>query len=186
MAQETTAHNTGAHTEAAGGHGGGHGFPPFDPSTFASQLVWLAIAFVLLYALMSRLALPRLTAILDARRSSISGDLADAERLKTQSETAIAAYRKALADARGRAQTMAAEMRDKLAAETEQSRRTVEERLDARLAEAEAAIATSKAAAMGSVRMIAKESAAAIVERLIGAAAPDKSVADAVDDVMKR
>ncbi len=178
------AQNTTAHTEAAGGHGSG--FPPFDPSTFASQLVWLAVAFVLLYVLMSRLALPRMDSILKARRSRISDDLAEANRLKAESEAAIASYQTALADAHARAQAMATDMRDKLAAEADKTRRTVEERLNARLAEAEKSIAATKAAAMTNVRTIATESAAAIVRRLIGVAAPDKTVAEAVDDVLKR
>lgn len=178
------AQNTTAHTETSGGHSGG--FPPFDPSTFASQLVWLALAFILLYVLMSRLALPRMDAILNARRSRISDDLAEASRLKAESETAIASYQKALADARARAQAMATDMRDKLAAEADKSRRTVEERLNARLAEAEKSITATKAAAMVHVRTIATESAGAIVRRLIGIAAPDKAVAEAVDDVLKR
>jgi len=183
MAQNTSAH-TDAHTEAPGGHGGG--FPPFDPSTFASQLVWLAVAFVLLYVLMSRVALPRMASILDARRSRISGDLAEASRLKSQSDDAIAAYQQALAEARARAQALAAEMREKTTAETEVSRRAVEDRLNARLAEAEAAITTSKSAAMANVRSIAVDAAATIVRRLTGAAASDAAVAAAVDDVLKR
>ena len=89
------------------------GFPPFNPQTFASQLFWLAITFVLLYVLMARLALPRVGAIIDDRQKRIAGDLAEAERLKEQSDAAVAAYEKALADARARAQAIANETRDK-------------------------------------------------------------------------
>jgi F-type H+-transporting ATPase subunit b len=178
------AQQTSAHTETSGGHGGG--FPPFDPSTYASQVVWLAVAFILLYALMSRLALPRMEAILKARRARISDDLAEASRSKADSEAALASYQNALADARTRAQAIATEMRDKVVAEGDQSRRMLEERLHARLSEAEEKIAATKSAAMTNVRSIAEESAAAIVRRLIGVAPPEKAVAEAVDDVLKR
>jgi F-type H+-transporting ATPase subunit b len=178
------AKDAGAHTEAPGGHGGI--FPPFDPSTFASQVVWLALAFILLYVLMSRLALPRMDAILKARRSRISDDLAEAGRMKAESEAAIASYQKALAEARARAQAIATEMHDKVAAESDRSRKAIEEQLHARLADVEKAIAATKAAAMANVRTIAEESAAAIVQRLIGAPASGKAVAAAVDDVLKR
>ena len=67
---------TGAHTEADGGHGGS--FPPFDSSTFASQLVSLAIAFVALYIIVSRFALPRVGGVIEARQNAIEGDLAEA------------------------------------------------------------------------------------------------------------
>src|ERR1041385_5689508 len=87
----------------------GKGFPPFDPTTFASQVLWLAITFVALYLLMSRIALPRVATILENRQSRITGDLADAQRLKDQSDAAIAAHEKALAEARSRAQALANE-----------------------------------------------------------------------------
>ncbi len=113
------AHTTStAHTE--GGHGA---FPPFQSQTFASQLVWLAIAFVLLYVLMAKLALPRVGAIIEGRRKHIEGDIAEAGQLKTKSDEAAAAYEKALADARGRAQAIANETRDRQAAEAETRRK---------------------------------------------------------------
>ena len=95
-----------------------HGnFPPFDADSFASQLVWLAIAFVVLYVLMAKLALPRVGAIIEGRQKRIEGDLADAEKLKGQSEAALATYEKALADARARAQAIANETRERQAAQ---------------------------------------------------------------------
>src|SRR6185503_19986533 len=84
-------------------------FPPFNPSTLASQLVWLAISFVVLYMLMARLALPSIGKIIENREVVIKGNLAEAERLKTQSDEAVAAYKKALTDARNRAQAIAGE-----------------------------------------------------------------------------
>src|SRR6516164_3409840 len=101
---------TTAHTEAPAGH---TAFPPFETEYFPSQLVWLTISFVLLYALMSRIALPRIGGIMAARGKVISDDLAAAERLKEQSNAAQVAYEKALADARSRAQAIASGTRAK-------------------------------------------------------------------------
>ncbi len=162
------------------------GFPPFEPQTFASQLVWLAIAFVLLYVLMSRLALPRVASIIEDRQKRIADDLADAERLKQESDAAVAAYEKALADARARAQTIANETREKQQAQADATRKTLEAGLNAKLAEAEKSIAATKQAAMANVRAIAEDAARAIIERLIGTAPSDKAVAEAVADVLKR
>ena len=111
MAEPT--HTTSTEHPAEGGHGG---FPPFQSQTFASQLVWLAIAFVLLYVLMAKLALPRVGAIIESRQKRIADDIAEAGQLKLQSDQAVAAYEKALADARARAQAIANETRDKQAA----------------------------------------------------------------------
>ncbi len=178
------AENTSAHTEVPGGHGGS--FPPFNASTYASQLVWLALAFALLYALMSKLALPRIAAIFDLRRARIADDLAEASRLKSTADAANAAYEKALADARASAQAMAGERRAALVVEADKGRKILEDRINARLAEAEKAITAAKVAAMANVRGIAMDTAAAIVTRLIGVAAPEQAVAEAVDDVLKR
>ncbi|MGV3633651.1 MAG: F0F1 ATP synthase subunit B', partial [Pseudorhodoplanes sp.] len=79
-------------------------FPPFNPETFASQILWFAITFVLLYLLMSRVALPRVGAILSERSGRISGDLADAQKAKDDTDAAIAGYESKLADARANAQ----------------------------------------------------------------------------------
>jgi F-type H+-transporting ATPase subunit b len=179
MAAETTT----AHTEAPGGHGA---FPPFDRETFPSQLFWLVVCFVLLYLITARLVQPRVAGIMDSRKNRISGDLAEASRLKTEAEQAIAAYEKALADARTRAQTIASETRDRLQAEAERNRKSLEQQLNARLAEAEKTIAATKSAAMANVRGIATEAAAAIVTRLTGVAAPDAKVTAAVDAALKR
>src|SRR5215510_15250331 len=91
----------------------GRGFPPFDSHTFASQLFWFALVFIALYLLMSRVALPRVGSILEARRRHIDGDLAEAQRLKGESDAAIAAHDKALGEARAGAQSLANERREK-------------------------------------------------------------------------
>jgi F-type H+-transporting ATPase subunit b len=161
------------------------GFPPFQSQTFASQLIWLVIAFVLLYALMAKWALPRVGAIIEARQKRIADDIADAGKLKTQSDEAVAAYEKALADARARAQTIANETRDKQTAAADARRKTLEGELNAKLAEAEKTIATTKTAAMTNVRGIAEDAARAIVERLIGEVPSDKDIAAAVAGVLK-
>jgi F-type H+-transporting ATPase subunit b len=164
----------------------GKGFPPFNPDTFASQLVWLVLVFGALYLLMSRVALPRIGAIMDARRQSVEGDLAEAKNLKDSSDAAIAAYEKALAEARGRAQALANETHQKFAAEAEAARKELDTTLNGRLAEAEQAIAARKTAAMTNVQDIAIETAAAIVERLTGNAPAKSDVANAVAGTLKR
>ena len=161
-------------------------FPPFDSETFASQLLWFAIAFVLLYLLMSRIALPRVGGIMVARADRIASDLAAAQKLKDDTDAAIAGYDKTLADARANAQSLAGQTRDKLMAEADQRRKSVEADLNVRLQAAETTIAQTKAAAMGNVRAIATDAAGAIVERLLGSQPDSKSVSDAVDQTLKR
>lgn len=172
-----------AHTEAPAEHGA---FPPFQAQHFPSQLLWLTVAFALLYVLMSKVALPRIGSIFAERSKRIADDLAAAQRHKEQSEAASAAYQKALADARARAQGIANETRERQAAEAEATNQRLETQLHERLAAAEQSIAATRAAAMANVGTIATETATAIVERLIGKAPAKADVAAAVGDVSRR
>jgi F-type H+-transporting ATPase subunit b len=167
-----------AHTEVPAGH---HAFPPFQSQHFPSQLFWLTVSFVLLYVLMSKIALPRIGSILATRSQVIGDDLAAAERLKERSDAAHAAYDKALADARVRAQAIAGATRQQQASEAEAMQKRLEAQLHDRLAAAEQSIAATRTAAMGNVRSIAVDTAAAIVERLIGKAPAPRDVAAALD-----
>jgi F-type H+-transporting ATPase subunit b len=174
---------TTASTEAPGEQGR---FPPFNSVNFPSQLIWLAVTFVLLYVLMSRIALPRIAGILADRDKRIADDIAAANRLKEQSDAAHAAYEKALADARGRAQSIANATREQQAAAAEATNKQLEAQLHERIAAAERAIAANRTSAMGNVGSIASDTAAAIVERLIGKAPAAHEVAAAVSETMKR
>jgi F-type H+-transporting ATPase subunit b len=176
--------STSAHTEQPGGPKAA--FPPFEKQTFASQIFWLVICFVALYLLISRIAVPRIGGILDDRAKRIENDFADAQRDKEESEAALVAYEKALADARSRAQAIGTEIRDKVHAEAEEKRKALEAKLNGQLAEAEKAIAATKTAAMANVRGIAVDAAGAIVERLVGTAPAAPAVAAAVDEALKR
>ena len=174
---------TNSHTEQPSGHKGA--FPPFNPTTFALQLFWFVIVFAVLYALMAKVALPRIGGIIENRQKRIADDLAGAASLKAESDAAIAAYEKALADARARAQAIANDTRDKQAAEAEATRKRLEDELNVKLAEAEKSIAATKQAAMSNVRGIAAGATKAIVERLIGTEPSDSAVDAAVADALR-
>ena len=183
MAESHGNEGATAHTEADGGHKAP--FPPFEKDTFASQLVSLLIAFVALYLIVSRIALPRVGSLLDARQNAIEGDLAEAQKLKDASNGALKAYESELAAARSRAQAIGAETREKLNAASDAERKTLEGKLSLKLAEAEKTIASTRETAMSNVRGIAADAAAAIVQRLTGMMPDGKSVDSAVDASLK-
>jgi F-type H+-transporting ATPase subunit b len=178
-----TPSGANAHSAADGGHKAP--FPPFQKETFASQLVSLLIAFVALYLIVSRIALPRVGSVIDARQNAIEGDLAEAQRLKDQSEAALKAYESELTAARSRAQAIGTETREKLNAASEAERKILEEQLSAKLSEAEKSIASTRQAAMSNVRGIAADAAGAIVRRLTGIAPEAAAVNSAVDASLK-
>ena len=99
------------------------GFPPFDASTFPSQLLWFAITFIVLYVVLSRAALPQISGIIERRKARIDGDLKEAERLKGETDKAISAYETALADARKNAHAIAEETRASIKADIDAKRK---------------------------------------------------------------
>ncbi|MBX3490515.1 F0F1 ATP synthase subunit B' [Parvibaculum sp.] len=158
--------------------------PQLEFHTFVPQLVWLAITFGFLYLMMARVALPRIANVLEERRDRIADDLDQAEQFKRQTDEAIAAYEKALADARANAHEIAQATRDKLNEETERQRKSIEARLAEKIAAAEKQIAATKEKALGNVRAVAIEVADAVVTELLGGA--DRAAAErAVDGELK-
>lgn len=161
-------------------------FPPFDATTFAGQLFWLAITFGALYWLMSKIALPRVGAILEERADTISRDLDNAAQMQAKAEDTAKAYEAALAEARKNAQGIAQASRDAGAKASDERRHGVEAELSTKLAKAEATIADTKAKAMTNVRGLGSEVAVAIVAKLTGKAPTATEAAEAVDQVLAR
>jgi len=181
-AEESAAGET--HTETGVEHGGGEAnFPPFDSSTFPSQLLWLAITFGLFYLFLKRVALPRIGNILEVRRDRIAQDLDQAARMKDEADAAVAAYEQELAEARKKADVIGQEARDQAKSEAEAERRKIEARLEEQLREADERIATIKSTAMKDVGAIAEETAGLIVQELIGSKTDKSAVAAAVKAV---
>src|SRR5262245_28584830 len=97
--------------------------PQLDYHTFLPQLVWLAISFVVLYILMTTLALPKVKEAIDGRRQRLDGDLGRAAAAKQEAEAALATYQKTLADARAAALDALRQTNEKLAAEAAERQR---------------------------------------------------------------
>lgn len=161
-------------------------FPPFDVATFSGQLFWLAITFGALYWLMSRIALPRVGAILEERAATISRDLDNAAQMQAKAEDTAKAYESALTEARKNAQAIAQASRDAGAKASDERRHAVESELSAKLAQAEATIATTKTSAMTNVAGLGSEVAIAIVTKLTGQAPSASEASEAVDQVLAR
>ena len=153
--------------------------PQLNPLDWAPQLIWLVITFSILYVLMKRVALPRIGSVIEARQARIAGDLEAADKLRRQTEEAIAAYEQALAEAKARAHAIAQDARNKLKDEVAAERSALERDLAAKSAEAEARIHQAKVSALKDVNAVASETAAEIVRRLIGVAPsqPESSAA---------
>src|SRR5512143_1051965 len=164
MATETQEGTTPAEGKSAG-------LPQFDLQWWPGQIVWFLIMFLVVLVFVRLFAAPRVGGTIDAREDKISGDIADARRLKEEAEAQAAAAAAETAQARAAAQRVAAEARAKAQAEVSARLAEEEAKLAEKGAEAEARIAKARDAAMANVAGIAADAATAIVGKLTGRAA---------------
>lgn len=160
------------------------GMPQLDVSTFGNQIFWLVVALVAIYFVLSRIALPRIAAILAERQGTITNAIAAAEDLKAKALQAEEAYNKALADARSEAQAISLEARAAIQADLDDAIAKADAEIAAKTAESEAAIAEIRAGAMDSVKEVATDTAKELVAAL-GGKADAKTVTAAITAQMK-
>ena len=131
--------------------------PQLDVNAWPPQLFWLAVTFLVLYFIISKIVIPRTGGVIEGRKNQIDSDLAAAQRFKADTDKAVADYEKALAEARSKAHAIAQETRDKLNAEVDQERSRLDGQLAAKIAEAEKSIQATRARALASVTELATD-----------------------------
>jgi len=162
MAEPAATHAT---TEVPKKEGG---FPPFDTTTYPSQIFWLAVTFGFLFVVLWRVAGPRINTAITSRRDTINGALAEANKARSDAEAAQAGYQAALADARAKANALAEQTRQTLNAEIAKAKAEADAQAAQAMHEADARIAATRQTAKAAVGIAARDAAAAIVERLTG------------------
>ncbi|NCW14141.1 MAG: F0F1 ATP synthase subunit B' [Rhodobacteraceae bacterium] len=173
------ATNTSTATEAAT-----PGMPQLDFSTFGNQIFWLVVTLVVIYLILSRVALPRIAGVLAERSGTISNDLAAAEELKAKAVAAEEAYNKALADARAEAAKIVATTKADMKAELDAAIAKADAEISQKTAESEKVISEIRATALESVEEVAKNTAMALVSAL-GGKEDAKTIDAAVSNEMK-
>lgn len=170
-------------------HGADHAgaaFPAFDASTFPSQIFWLAISFVILYVVLSRVILPKLGGVIEQRKGRIAADLDEAARMKSEADEALVEMDKQLAKARADARAKAEQTRAGIDARIAEASAAKASELDVKLSEAETRIDAMKSEAMANVAAIATTTTSAILAQLGASASDDDieaSVSKSIDEV---
>lgn len=179
-----TESHSAATSACVGPDGSAIGMPQLCVDWMPNQIFWLVITLVVIFFVLSRIALPRIAAVLAERQGTITSDLAKAEDLKRQAVEAEEAYNQALANARAEAQEIVAEAKAEIAADLKAATDKADAEIAAKAAESEKAIADIRASALENVSLVAKDTAAAIVEAL-GGKSDASRVAAAVDARLK-
>lgn len=176
---------TGVSAALAAEDGGGASLPQLDTSTFSSQIFWLAVSFAVLFILMWKVALPRVTDVVDSREQKIRADLERAEQLRDEIAKTEEEIAKVLSEARAEAQDIMRKAQDKVAEDHAKKQQKIEADLDQKIAEAEERIAKERSEALASMKQVAEDVVAASVEKLTGSKPDAKAVAAAVQAASK-
>lgn len=168
MATETTEAAGAAHDVAGANGGEAVGMPQLDFSTWPNQIFWLAVALVAIYMILTRVAVPRISAVLAERRGTIINDIAAAEDLKAKALEAEKAYQDALTAARAEAAKIVAKARAEIQADLDRATSAADADIAEKTAASEARISEIRAGAVESVTEVARDTAAEIVAALGG------------------
>ncbi len=160
--------------EAAGqcvnAHGGAIGMPQLCAEWIPNQVFWLLVTLVVMYLILSRIALPRIGAVLAERKGTITNDLAAAEELKQKAKAAEKAYNDALATARTEAAKIVAAAKADIQKDLDAATARADAEISAKAAESEKKIAEIRAGALEAVDAVARDTAEALVAHLGGSA----------------
>lgn len=160
------------------------GMPQLDVTTFGNQIFWLLVTLAVLYWVMSKVALPRIDAVISDRQGAITGDLMQAEDYKKKAKDAEAAYDKALADARTEAGKIIAAQKADIQKELDAAIAKADAEIAARTAESEKRIGAIRDSATADARSVARDVTAELV-RKFGGKAEDSAIDAAVDSRLK-
>jgi len=181
MATETTEAVAGACVDAGGS---ALGMPQLCADWIPNQIFWLLITLAAIYFVMSRIALPRIGAVLAERSGTITNDIAAAEELKLKAQEAEAAYEKALVDARAEAAKIVAAAKADIQSELDVELQKADAEIAAKAAESEAAIAEIRDGAVKNVTTVAKATAKELIAAM-GGTADAKAITAAINAQMK-
>jgi len=181
MATQTTELAVGACVDAGGS---ALGMPQLCADWMGNQVAWLVVSLIVIYLILSRIALPRIGAVLAERSGTITNDIAAAEELKQKAIEAEAAYEQALADARVQAAAIVAEAKAEIQVDLDVELAKADATISAKAAEGEKAITAIREGAVKSVMAVAKDTAKELVSAL-GGSADAKTITAAVSARMK-
>jgi len=159
--------------------------PQFDPTSFASQLFWLVVFFVLLYRYLTRTVIPRLSEVIEDREKTVQDDLSRADEFKARTNAAIEAYEQALQEARSKAQALLKETQEEMAKAAEARMAEVGQALGRRIEEGEARVAAARDEALKDAGTAAADVVVALTGKLMGDAVGAGAAQSSVDVVMR-
>ena len=162
------------------------GMPQLNPEFWISQIFWLTLTFGILYVVLSKLILPKISANLELRKSQIQENIEAAEKQRESSESKLKEYDDIVLKSKLEAKNIFKDARDKILKDINIKKETLNEQIDEEIKKAEAEIEKLKEGAPEKINKIAIDTSSELVKKLIGAEVNNSSISAIVDDLSKR
>ena len=162
------------------------GMPQLNPEFWISQIFWLTLTFGILYVILSKLILPKISANLETRKSQIQENVEAAEKQRESSESKLKEYNDIVQKSKLDAKNIFKEAREKIIKDINSKKETLDKQIDLEIKKAEQEIDVLKKSAPEKINKIAIETSSELVKKLIGADVNNSSISAIVDDLSKR
>jgi len=162
------------------------GMPQLDPEFWISQIFWLILTFGILYIVLSKLILPKISSNLELRKSQIQDNIEAAEKQRVNSEAKLKEYEDIILKSKMNAKNIFKEARENALKEINSKREILDKQINEEIEKAEKEIYALKKNAPEKINKIAIETASDLVKKLIGADVNNSSISAIVDDLSKR
>ena len=162
------------------------GMPQLNPEFWVSQIFWLTLTFGILYVILSKLILPKISANLELRKTQIQENIEAAEKQRESSESKLKEYETLVSKSKLEAKNIFKETREKALKDINSKREVLEKQIDDEIKKAEDEIFQLKKSAPQKINKIAIETSSEILKKLIGTEINNSSISAIVDDLVKK
>ena len=162
------------------------GMPQLDPEFWISQIFWLTLTFGILYIILSKLILPKISANLELRKSQIQENIEAAEKQRESSEAKLKEYDDIISKSKLKANNIFKEARENLLKEINTKKETLDKQIDEEIKKVEQEINLLRKGASEKINKIAIETTSELLVKLIGTEVNNSSISAIVDDLSKR
>ena len=162
------------------------GMPQLNPEFWVSQIFWLTLTFGILYILLSKLILPKISANLELRKSQIQDNIEAAEKQRESSDAKLKEYDKIILKSKLEAKNIFRDAREKIIKDINYKKETLDKQIDEEIKKAEQEIGVLKKNAPEKINKIAIETSAQLIKKLIGAEINNSSISAIVNDLSKK
>ena len=162
------------------------GMPQLNPEFWISQIFWLTLTFGILYIILSKLILPKISDNLESRKSQILENVEAAEKQRQNSEEKLKEYEKIVLKSKMEAKSIFNQARDKALKDISAKKEVLDKQIDDEVGKAEQEIKVLQGGAAEKINKIAIETSSELIQKLIGAEVNNSSISAIVDDLSKR